>query len=370
MRLAWKANKSPKNVSVVGRNLLASFTLQSLLRETTAKFSWWAHENDIDFGGAWIYIPDRRMINVPLDEAIFIDPQRVFFFLNGRRVPLPEFLNFNNGPHPAIRKKTFAISLWNDVSPDLWVKGYPHSKWFEKDPISYSRFNWEGGALVPRARSLKSLEKHFNEQGVEVQGSDRSILKRLPANRILGKYAFVDKENKQHPIKKYCLWMNPAHQADGEKNVFPARWVTYTAQVDSRFVSALPLFSVWLSESEQNLFFDSGLLESSALKRVFVIPQLGSETVLLQIQNLELNPIDVIDSNDKKIDSFLWKTCPFLQEQKLKFLKQEYVEDILYSDPLPVYKKSFSNLSHYWPSSMGESHEDLKGLIKSLGPKI
>ncbi len=361
--------KKPVTLAIVGKNLYSCVAALHLSEKLGSNLSWFQTLKDPDSSiddQLMILTPlQRNQIKISIENEALTDNPKVFVGTH-RHYPIDHILkylrtNLTDCPylireHSSVLAKAIGAGFWNDLNPSVLDKSdAPRSKWIDESPPTSK--DWEAGAfsVLRREQLFKATEMVLATKKVKidfekkrVMGIDRSSFNDgigLIHNAPFGSQQFQSilwtsllYSVKEEGDKKSRFELNPETQS-------VAFWKTFSANVDSKIVSFLPLLSIWITDDEAGKNFRStGLLTSGAIRRVACVANPDNKTHRLQIQSLHFydNP-----RHYERPDSFLFEFCPNLKFAQLDFLQSKVEENLFYKSPFSFHQK-LSNRFDLW----------------------
>lgn len=277
------------------------------------------------------------------------------FFDGLRRLPLREYLDYQAARKlpPALRHKLEALLLWNDRTPYVaHLNSTPRFTWAQEAPWSLGR----KAVFKPSVLDLEDkLAQIFSDDSFPAVQFHEAAVTHL--KNLRGGTALVLEAPQSMMEVDRLLWMSYGTPLKIESQVlaYPSPnfvWRSFGTYVPRASVSALPEFSFWIDPLESREFFYTGLFRWGLFRRVFVSRQgKDPEKVWLQIDDLQqLNP----PAGDRP-DTFLWKLCPYLKNETLKFEDWVAPENNFFVHPRPQTASVGASIYSVFPGFFGES---------------
>ncbi len=362
------SNEGPQ-LAIVGKNLSSAVAALHLHEHLGERLAWFqslkdpAPTDDEQF--VILNHLQRSQLKVSIVDEVLTESPRIFIGSH-RHYPATAIIRFvktqlTDCPYlraesPAVLAKALAVGLWNDLSPHvLDASSNPRPRWIEEVPESFS--HWEAGpfSLVRRDRLIQAAILKITEKRSRadfdrrrVLGIDRSFFNRgtqVIFNAPFGGESFQSVlwttslyTIKEEGPKKAALDL-------GSSNQPVAFWKTFVGEVNSDCVAFLPTMSLWIPvDSASQRFRATGLLNTSALRRVICVPSAKAGRHSLQIQSLHF--YDSPRSYERP-DSFLWNFCPYLRGQNLEFVDAKSEENLIFRSPFSSHVRLGTGLD-FW----------------------
>lgn len=341
-------------IGVLGKNLSAALALEKLLQKnsSSSELHWfqYAYDKEERSKNRWFYSPGGQSF----EGHLALNEQDVAIFLDGKmRLSLNAFLNLKDR-HPSLIQKIYGAAFWNDLSPSPWKQlGEPDPFWTEKTSVGWRlRESWRP-ALIPLHHSLLLYEEKFRSAGVQVSPADKVVLTLKEAEEKNLHTLVHNAPYEVSHVNKICCF-----DSDFQTKRPAASWKTHVFRTRRSAVTALPTFSIYLDASHGHSFWQYGLLESGAIRRVLKLPD-TQDHCWLQIESLEFAHTPEAGRLRPRLDSFLWNLCPFLQEEDIRFQNIHNTEATLFEDLEPLAEKIRPGAVRFYLGSHGRN-EDLR----------
>ncbi len=348
-------NQTPEKVtslSIVGRNIMSALLAWKLLKYKNLKISWHQSIEDQKHSGFidWVLIPNDTVLE-ELGYSGFARLNEIYFYTQRhhkiRMSALLKSLQSGNSrdlvyDYPrALWKKVISLSLWNDSTPEvpdvrsLNEFDFQRTHWMHSQPESWqaavsSPFS---GVLAPREPLIRLFEDlltqdnrihvvHGNQAVMGIQaktgGTDsHKLVNNAPFGISLtdtllwtSHVAALREEIDQRGVKKFTK-----HDSS-----YRAHWKSWGGFVESKYVSAIPVFSIHFDETHlESRFTRTGCLENACIKRVLVIPphlhHQDKDKVWLQVDEFQFKDQEQT-YHPTYVVGFLKSFCPELANQQ------------------------------------------------------
>jgi hypothetical protein len=381
---------APYRVAVIGRNLPAALWLLAARRlAPEVTFSWIRTEQERahrEVGdNFWSLIPESLYKEFREHVPAVRAPEPDVFLQRARRLRLSEFRAHGDARGtvavpPPVREKLAAISLWSDLSPPLWGAAglrarEPDVQWIARPPTSLAERGEENFYLVPHRSTLEHLARILAEQGVQVADDDLGAVG-VEAGRRQDPHRIIHNAPRGLSEAQAILWTSVQGplKAEGSQvarttgwhaSATPrGRWVSRGAWVPAEAITALSPFSLWLARGARERFFETGRLESRALRRVFCLESPvaagAAGQAWLQIDELELDfpwhPLAPASEEELlRVDppEFLFEACPALARLETHFRATVLDENHLFEDARPLTDRVANNIESWFNGTLG-----------------